>query len=174
VVNLHVQVDHGFFAKFVSKLCIARTCSSFVLRIHSIFVHTLLYMLLISPLTHFTACEVSQIRVQDVFGKYFLRNHLTNSRFTKRKLRYACFIHVFRTPLRIRKNTAFSFYVKSTQFQLEVYVPQIIVLTPLPKIRCYVSPSHTISSILAHLSFRNYDPQFLFTVLLGICLNVSL
>jgi hypothetical protein len=49
-----------------------------------------------------------------------------------------------------------------------VYLPQIIVLTPLPKIRCYVSHSHTISSILAHLSFRNYNPQFLFTVLMGI------
>jgi hypothetical protein len=49
-----------------------------------------------------------------------------------------------------------------------VYLPQIFELTPLPKIRCFVSPSHTISSILAHLSFWNYDPQFLFTVLLGI------
>jgi hypothetical protein len=49
-----------------------------------------------------------------------------------------------------------------------VYLPQIIVPTPLPKIRCYVSPSHTISSILAPLSFWNYDPRFLFTVLLGI------
>jgi hypothetical protein len=61
--------------------------------------------------------------------------------------------------------------VKSTQFPFGifwVYLPQIIVLTPLPKIRCYISPSHTISSILAHLSFRNYNAQFLFTVLLGI------
>ena len=49
-----------------------------------------------------------------------------------------------------------------------VYLPQIIVLTPLPKICSYLSPSHTISSISAHLSFRNYDPQFLFTVLLWI------
>ena len=49
-----------------------------------------------------------------------------------------------------------------------VYLPQIIVRMPLPKIRCYLSPSHTISSILAYLSFRNYNPQFVFTVLLGI------
>ena len=55
-----------------------------------------------------------------------------------------------------------------------VYLPQIIVLTPLLKICCYVSPSHTISSILAHLSFRNYDPQFLFTVFWEFCLNVLL
>jgi hypothetical protein len=63
----------------------------------------------------------AQIRVQDVYGKYFHRNHVTNSRLTKRKLRYACFTHVFRTPLRIRKNTASSFYVKSTQFPLEFF-----------------------------------------------------
>ena len=31
----------------------------------------------------------AQIRVQDVYGKYFLRNHVTNSCFTIRKLRYA-------------------------------------------------------------------------------------
>jgi hypothetical protein len=67
--------------------------------------------------------SAGKIRVQDVFGKYFLRNHVTNSCFTKRKLWYACFIrvHVFRTPLRIRKNIAFTFYVKSTQFPLEFF-----------------------------------------------------
>ncbi len=49
-----------------------------------------------------------------------------------------------------------------------VYLPQMIVLAPLPKIRCYLSPSHTILLTLAYLSFWNYDPQFVFTVLLGI------
>jgi hypothetical protein len=29
--------------------------------------------------------QLHQMRVQDVYGKYFLRNHVTNSRFTRRK-----------------------------------------------------------------------------------------
>jgi hypothetical protein len=49
-----------------------------------------------------------------------------------------------------------------------VKLPQMFVLEPLPKIRCNLSPSLTISSILAYLSFRNYNPQFVSTVLLGI------
>ena len=85
----------------------------------------------------------AQIRVQDVYGNFFLRNHVWNSCFTKRKLRSACFIYVFRTPLRICKNTAFSFYVKSTQFTLDFFgftylkwsylshLPKFVVTFPL-------------------------------------------
>ncbi len=89
-----------------------------------------------------------QIWVQDVYGNYFLCNHAWKSCFMKRKTQvfmiHMCFPYSPQDPEKfcifiLREECAIlvgCFLVCSSK---------MVVLTPLPKICCNLSPSHTIS-----------------------------